>query len=171
MKNDRYRIERQKIPAETVENALRTINVELVLGGLSVREVNYWNGTACWFPHLRDHPCILKLRSHIEAFGEPCDPQILLQFPHPPDYVAPEITFHVDQPPTYARERRYSQIAGVPLTRWDDRTGGIRFWDSIDAPILEPGDMVLFGPDTPHSAGINRSGEIRYAVYFRWLRT
>jgi hypothetical protein len=27
----------------------------------------------------------------------------------------------------------------------------------------------MMTPDLPHSGGINRSGRLRYGVYFRWL--
>jgi ectoine hydroxylase-related dioxygenase (phytanoyl-CoA dioxygenase family) len=34
---------------------------------------------------------------------------------------------------------------------------------------LDAGDAVLLPPDLPHSGGVNRTGSIRYGVYFRWL--
>jgi len=35
---------------------------------------------------------------------------------------------------------------------------------------LEPTDAVLLSPDLRHSGGLNRTGSLRYGVYFRWLR-
>jgi ectoine hydroxylase-related dioxygenase (phytanoyl-CoA dioxygenase family) len=35
---------------------------------------------------------------------------------------------------------------------------------------LDPGDAVAMTPDLEHSGGINRTGSLRYGVYFRWLR-
>ena len=34
---------------------------------------------------------------------------------------------------------------------------------------LDPGDAVMMSPAVWHSGGINRTGSIRYGVYFRWL--
>jgi ectoine hydroxylase-related dioxygenase (phytanoyl-CoA dioxygenase family) len=40
----------------------------------------------------------------------------------------------------------------------------------VEAVELDPGDAVAMTPDLEHSGGINRTGSLRYGVYFRWLR-
>jgi hypothetical protein len=125
-----------------------------------------------WFPHLRHRPEILALSETLPGAwqaGSVCDPQILLQFPHTgPE---PEITFHVDREPDWAEGRRYLRIVGVPLSSWSANNGGLIVNGSEGpAPVeLEPGDAVMMTPDLEHSGGINRTGALRYGVYFRWL--
>jgi hypothetical protein len=125
-----------------------------------------------WFPHLKYHDDIVALAQSLPEdwrTGRFCDPQILLQFPHVgPE---PEITFHLDKEPDWAESRRYLRIVGVPLSPWRPDNGGllIEVEDGV-APIeLDPGDAVMLTPDLPHSGGVNRTGAVRYGVYFRWL--
>lgn len=101
--------------------------------------------------------------------GHHCDLQILLQFPH----VGPEppITFHLDEEPEWAGGRRYRRIVGVALSPWRVNNGALLIGSESDpTPVeLDAGDAVMLGPDVRHSSGINRTGQIRYGVYFRWL--
>lgn len=156
-----------------VDAALRTINLDLFTHGLGKREIEWWNGAPNWFPHLREHPTVLALRDAIppEFRGEPCEPQILLGFPEeavPDSLIYP----HVDKVPPWAEGREYASICQVPLTPADDLNGGVMIWEGErrTQPRIYPGDVLVMRPDTPHSRGINRSGQIRYAIYFRFLK-
>lgn len=35
---------------------------------------------------------------------------------------------------------------------------------------IDPGDAVMMEPDVLHTGGLNRTGAVRYGLYFRWLR-
>jgi len=160
------------IPQADTDAALRRLWLDVAHHGLSAREVVFWRDQACWFPHLRHHPDILRLRRHLpEQPGEPCEAQILWHLPHDPRYPIPELSPHVDAPPPWAGGRRYSLIAGVPLTGFTQRNGGLVYWDADKTVQVEavPGDVILMDPCTQHSPGVNRSGQIRAAVYFRFL--
>jgi ectoine hydroxylase-related dioxygenase (phytanoyl-CoA dioxygenase family) len=60
----------------------------------------------------------------------------------------------------------------VPLSPWRRENGGLLV--EVDgAPVaveLDPTDVVLLRPDLRHSGGVNRTGSLRYGVYFRWLQ-
>jgi hypothetical protein len=165
-------IVRAAVPERTVDDALRALHLDLLLRGACAEELGEWLWGAHWFPHLNDDPAIAALERALPAdwrTGELCNPQILLQFPHTgPE---PEITFHLDQEPEWAAGRRYRRIVGVPLSRWRAENGGllVRTGGSTVALELEPGDAVRMAPGQWHSGGINRTGAIRYGVYFRWL--
>jgi ectoine hydroxylase-related dioxygenase (phytanoyl-CoA dioxygenase family) len=165
-------IERGVVSEELRDDALRVLHMDLLERGASARELSDWLWGMHWFPHLRHEPEILRLADALPERwreGTFCEPQILLQFPHAgPE---PEITFHVDQEPPWAEGRAYLRIVGVPLTPWRAETGGLLVkTPDGPAPIeLDPGDAVMMTPDVPHSGGINRTGEIRFGVYFRWL--
>jgi ectoine hydroxylase-related dioxygenase (phytanoyl-CoA dioxygenase family) len=82
------------------------------------------------------------------------------------------VTFHLDQEPEWAEGRRYERIVGVALSPWRRDNGGllVKGDDGEAAAVeLDPGDAVLLPPDLLHSGGVNRTGAIRYGVYFRWL--
>jgi hypothetical protein len=99
-----------------------------------------------------------------------CDPQILLQ--PPDDCDDAELVPHVDQVPPWANGRRYLRIVGIALTHAHAANGGLVVWpfDAEPHPLdLAPGDVVVMHPNLPHSSGFNREGNIRYAVYFRYL--
>lgn len=165
-------VRRGAVPARLVDDALRTLHLDLLQRGASAQELGQWLWGAHWFPHLSYAEPIIALADALPAqwrTGDRCDPQILLQFPHVgPE---PEITFHVDREPAWAGERRYRRIVGVALSRWHRDNGGLLVRrDGEVVPIeLEPGDAVAMTPDLRHTGGINRTGALRYGVYFRWL--
>lgn len=167
-----FEVARGAVPERLVQDALRVLHLDLLQRGASASELGEWLWGAHWFPHLRRDPAIMALERVLAPEwrgGELCDPQILLQFPHTgPE---PEITFHLDQEPEWAAGRGYRRIVGIPLSRWRAENGGllVRMGGDTFAVELEPGDAVMMAPGLWHSGGINRTGEIRYGVYFRWL--
>lgn len=172
MSEPRVEVGRAVVALERIDDALRRLHLDLLERGVSADELSSWLWAAHWFPHLKYDEHIVELARALPEdwqTGTFCDPQVLLQFPHVgPE---PEITFHVDQEPQWAEGRRYRRIVGVPLSRWTRENGGLLI-ERNGAPQsieLEPGDAVMMTPDLPHSGGINRTGSIRYGVYFRWL--
>lgn len=168
-----YEIRRGVVPPRLVDGALRVLHLDMLSRGVGVQEMSGWLWSSHWFPHLSYDPAIVALAEALPAdwcTGVRCDPQILLQFPH--EGPVPEITFHVDQEPPWAEGKRYRRIVGVALSHWHRDNGGllVRHGDDVEAVELEPGDAVAMEPDLPHSGGINTTGQIRYGVYFRWLR-
>jgi ectoine hydroxylase-related dioxygenase (phytanoyl-CoA dioxygenase family) len=167
-----YRVGRGLVPLEVVDAALRLLHLDLLERGASAETLAEWLWQAHWFPHLSHHPAVVALADALPPdwrAGTLCDPQILLQFPHfGPD---PEITFHVDEEPHWAQERRYARIVGVALSPWRRENGGllVKRADETLPVELDPGDAVMMTPDLPHSGGVNRTGGVRYGVYFRWL--
>jgi hypothetical protein len=167
-----FAVARDVVPLALVDDALRLLHLDLLARGATVDELGAWLWGAHWFPHLNHHETILALRDALPAqwrTGEPCNPQILLQFPHTgPE---PDITFHVDQEPPWAGARQYRRIVGIPLSTWRRDNGGllVDVDGAVQAVELDPGDAVMMAPDLSHSGGINRTGSIRYGVYFRWL--
>ena len=167
-----FAVARGVVPRPLVDDALRVLHLDLLGRGASPSELGEWLWGMHWFPHLNYHEAILALADAVPdewQAGERADPQILLQFPHVgPE---PEITFHTDQEPEWAQGRRYLRIVGVALSTWTTENGGLLVDVGGEAmPVeLEPGDAVMMTPDLPHSGGVNRTGEIRYGVYFRWL--
>jgi hypothetical protein len=166
------RAARGVVPYAHVDAVLRLLHLDLLEHGHDAARLSEWLWGAHWFPHLRGAPEMAALRDALPAewrTGTPCEPQILLQFPHAgPE---PEITFHVDQEPDWAAGQRYARIVGVPLSPWRRDNGGL-LYESADGPVaveVDPGDAVMMTPDLPHSGGVNRTGSIRYGVYFRWL--
>jgi hypothetical protein len=167
-----YEVRRHVIDPALVDDALRILHLDLLNRGASREQLSDWLWGAHWFPHLNYEPQILALADALPGewrTGERCDPQILLQFPH--SGPVPEVTFHLDEEPTWAGGKRYRRIVGVPLSRWSQANGGLLVKRGGGAvPVeLEPGDAVAMTPDLPHSGGINTTGTVRYGVYFRWL--
>ncbi len=167
-----YRVARGAVPTNAVEGVLRMLHLDLLERGASADELSEWLWATHWFPHLRYRDEIMALAEALPdewRSGALCDPQILLQFPHTGP--VPEITFHVDQEPDWAGERRYARIVGVALSPWRRENGGLIVKQGRDVTDVEldPGDAVMMTPDLPHSGGINRTGAVRYGVYFRWL--
>jgi hypothetical protein len=168
-----YRIGRGLVPPELVDDALRLLHLDLLEHGASADTLGEWLWGTHWFPHLNHHPAILGLAAALPEdwrTGTPCDPQILLQFPHSgPD---PEITFHVDQEPPWAEDRQYRRIVGIALSPWCRANGGllVQPGEETIAVELDPGDAVMMAPDLRHSGGVNHTGSLRYGVYFRWLK-
>lgn len=167
-----YEVARSVIPQERIDAALRMLHLDLLERGASAEELGSWLWGMHWFPHLNEREEILALAEALPAAwrtGRICDPQILLQFPH----VGPEpgISFHLDQEPAWAEGRAYRRIVGVPLSPWREQNGGLLVQtEDGPAPVeAEPGDAIMMTPDLPHSGGVNRTGSLRYGVYFRWL--
>jgi ectoine hydroxylase-related dioxygenase (phytanoyl-CoA dioxygenase family) len=102
--------------------------------------------------------------------GWPCPPQILLGFPDVGD--PQELVPHVDTLPEWA-EKPYAAISGVALSPSYPRNGGLAVWpfgsDEPFRPILDAGDVLVMHPQLPHASGFNATGDIRYAVYFRYV--
>lgn len=169
-----FEVRRDAVAPGLIDDALRLVHLDLLERGAAADELGQWLWGAHWFPHLRYQEPIAALADALpEAWraGTRCDPQILLQFPHVgPE---PEITFHVDQEPDWARGRRYLRIVGVALSPWRRENGGliVNLEDGPCAVELDPGDAVVMDPGLRHSGGVNRTGAIRYGVYFRWLET
>jgi hypothetical protein len=160
------------VEREAVDDVLRLLHIDLLERGASAEQLGSWLWGAHWFPHLNYDARVLALAEALpESWrtGTRCDPQILLQFPHVG--AEPPITFHLDQEPDWAAGRRYERIVGVALSPWRADNGALLV-GSESAPTaieLDAGDAVMMAPDVPHSGGINRTGQIRYGVYFRWL--
>ena len=167
-----FRVARGVVPPGVIEDALRLLHVDLLENGAAAQTLSEWLWSAHWFPHLNYRDEILALATALPPewkAGVQCDPQILLQFPHVGP--RPEVTFHLDQEPDWAGDRRYLRIVGVPLSPWRRDNGGL-IVEGEDGPLpveLDPGDAVMMEPRLPHSGGINMTGRVRYGVYFRWL--
>lgn len=167
-----FSIARGIVPPDRVDDALRTLHMDLLERGADAKELSSWLWGAHWFPHLRHRDEIMALADTLPEdwrTGTICEPQILLQFPHVgPE---PEITFHVDQEPDWAEGRRYLRIVGVPLSPWRRENGGLLVQPDEETVAVEvdPGDAVMMAPDLRHSGGVNLTGAVRYGIYFRWL--
>jgi hypothetical protein len=168
-----YQVVRQVIPRIRIDDALRLIHRDMMERGIDAAELGDWLWGMHWFPHLRFRDEIVALSQALPAEwreGRPCEPQILLQFPHV-GAEEPEISFHVDREPDWAQGQPYLRIVGVPLSSWSSENGGliVQTDSGPTALRLEPGDAVCMAPDLPHSGGVNRTGAIRYGVYFRFV--
>lgn len=168
-----FEVAREAVPRERVDAALRLLHRDMMERGIDAKELSEWLWGMHWFPHLRFREEISALSealpSHWRA-GTRCEPQILLQFPHVGDE-EPPVSFHLDEEPDWADGRRYLRIVGVALSPWTRANGGliVQTEHGVEPVELAPGDAVMLTPDLPHSGGVNRSGEIRYGVYFRFL--
>jgi hypothetical protein len=167
-----YEVAHGVVPPERIDAALRLLHLDLLERGASAKELGDWLWGTHWFPHLKHREEILALAESLPPewrTGRVCDPQILLQFPHAgPE---PEITFHLDQEPAWAEGSTYLRIVGVPLSAWRHENGGLLIETANGAEPVEvdAGDAIMMSPDLPHSGGVNRTGALRYGVYFRWL--
>jgi hypothetical protein len=170
-----YEVLRGVVPDESRERTLRHIHRDIVSHGLPPERVSEWLWNAHWFPHLKWDDAVLALLEHLPERlrdGELCDPQIVLHLPD--DETADgELTSHVDRLPEWADGRPYLRIVGVALSRNDHRNGGLVVWpldggeqERVD---LQAGDVLAMDPQLPHSSSYNRTGDIRYCVYFRFL--
>jgi hypothetical protein len=168
-----YEVVRSAVPRERVDAALRLLHGDILRRGIDAQQLGGWLWAMHWFPHLRFEDEISALA---EALPEPwqegtrCEPQILLQFPHLGE-TEPDITFHTDREPDWAQGRRYVRIVGVALSDWTRENGGliVRTDQGPESVELAAGDAVMMDPDLEHSGGVNRTGAIRYGVYFRFL--
>jgi hypothetical protein len=167
-----FELARAAVPPERIDDALRLLHLDVLQRGVAADELGRWLWAMHWFPHLNHHASILALAEGLPdswRIGTLCDPQILLQFPHVgPE---PEITLHRDVEPDWAQGRRYGRIVGVPLSPWRRENGGllVQRGEEVEAVEADPGDAIAMDPELLHSGGVNRTGSIRYAVYFRWL--
>jgi hypothetical protein len=170
-----YEVLRDQVPQEALDRTLRLLHRDVVANGLPQEWLSRWLWDAHWFPHLKWHPEVLQLLEHLPEDlreGELCDPQIVLQMPD--DEVTAELVPHVDREPDWANGRSYLRIVGFALTRNERRNGGLHAWpvegNGAPHPVeLDAGDVVVMDPSLPHASGFNRTGGIRYAVYFRFL--
>jgi ectoine hydroxylase-related dioxygenase (phytanoyl-CoA dioxygenase family) len=171
-----YEVLRGGVPRDAVEAVLRHLHRDIATRGLPQEWLSKWLWNAHWFPHLRWDDQIVALLDHLPAAlrdGELCDPQIVGQMPDEPADV--ELEPHVDRLPEWANGRPYLRILGVALTRNAEENGGLSVWPlgggrphSVE---LEPGDVLVMDPRLPHASGVNRTGSIRYCVYFRFLES
>jgi hypothetical protein len=163
------------VPGDAVEGVLRHIHRDVATHGLPQEWLSEWLWSSHWFPHLRWDAEVLALLEHLPESlrdGELCDPQIVGQMPDDPEQQF-ELEAHVDRLPDWSNGRPYRRIVGVALTRNGPENGGLTVWP-LDggkprAVELEPGDVLVMDPQLPHASGLNRTGGIRYAVYFRFL--
>jgi hypothetical protein len=172
-----YCIIRGAVPSDEVLAMSRMLLLEIVNWGLTKEQFAEYHQTKAWFPTLRPH--VAHLADYIPSgfkTGEMCEPQILLHFPD--EATEYEIHPHLDEEPEWANGRKYRTIAGVALTASDELNGGLVSWGKEDEPVkmsaydsivLDPGDVIIFDPKLWHSSCLNRTGEIRMMVYFRWL--
>jgi hypothetical protein len=168
-----FEVGRGVVPQKLIDDVLRLLHIDLLEHGHSAQTLGEWLWAMHWFPHLNHRDEVHALAQALPPpwqSGTPCDPQILLQFPHlGPE---PEIVFHTDDEPPWAAGRRYARIVGVPLSSWRRENGGLLV--NVDgtavAVELDPTDAVMLTPDLPHSGGVNHTGTPRYGVYFRWLQ-
>jgi hypothetical protein len=176
-----YVLRRQVIPQHARDAVKRLMNLELLND--STQSLRDYQRSMHWFPGLRWHQDVVALVDHLPhewKHGVFCEPQLLLHFPHDPTVPEPEITYHLDREPPWAQGRKYVRIVGVALSPWTSASGGVCFpgrvggrgprgIDVAFTPTMAAGDVLCIQPDQLHSPGINRTGDIRYAVYFRWL--
>jgi ectoine hydroxylase-related dioxygenase (phytanoyl-CoA dioxygenase family) len=168
-----YEVVRAAVPRECIDAALRLLHGDMLRRGIDEKEIGEWLWAMHWFPHLRFADEITALAEALPPRwreGTRCEPQILLQFPHVGD-TEPDISFHLDQEPDWAQGRRYVRIVGVALSDWTSDNGGLiaQTERGIEPVELAAGDAVMMTPDLLHSGGVNRTGAIRYGVYFRFL--
>jgi hypothetical protein len=168
-----YEVVRGAVPRERVDAALRLLHGDMLCRGIDAKELGEWLWAMHWFPHLRFEDEISALGEALPPRwqeGTRCEPQILLQFPHVGE-TEPDISFHVDQEPEWAQGRRYVRIVGIALSDWTTDNGGlvVQTEQGVEPVELAAGDAVMMTPDLPHSGGVNRTGQIRYGVYFRFL--
>jgi phytanoyl-CoA dioxygenase PhyH len=169
-----YEVLRRVVPQEAVDAVLRHLHRDIATRGLPQEWLADWLWNAHWFPHLRWDDEVTALLAHLpEAHrdGELCDPQIVGQMPDEPIDV--ELEPHVDQLPDWAHGRPYRRILGVALTPNVPENGGLTVWPLDGGEPqqleLEPGDALVMDPGLPHASGVNKTGSIRYCVYFRFL--
>jgi hypothetical protein len=168
-----YEVLRAAVPRARLDGALRLLHADMLRRGVDAKELGEWLWAMHWFPHLRFEDEISALAKALPPQwqeGTRCEPQILLQFPHV-GATEPDISFHVDQEPDWANGRRYVRIVGVALSDWTPENGGliVQTERGTEPVELAGGDAVMMTPDLPHSGGVNRTGAIRYGVYFRFL--
>jgi hypothetical protein len=169
-----FAVLRGAIPSDAVDRVLRHLHLDIAKRGLPQEWLSEWLWNAHWFPHLRWDDEVTRLLEHLPAElrdGELCDPQLLLQLPDEATEI--ELVSHVDRTPDWANGRPNKRILGAALTPNTVANGGLTVWplDGGDpVPVeLDAGDVLVMDPRLPHASGLNRTGGIRYAVYFRFL--
>lgn len=166
-----YEILKDVVPTVVIDKVLRLIHLDLFDKGISKREIEWWTQQANWFPHLRWSQEVLDVINFLPknlTVGQLCEPQILVAFPE--TYVG-GLDYHIDKEPEWANGKKYKRIVGVPLTSYKKENGGVvlQAAEGTISPELNAGDVLVMHPQLKHSRGINRSGNIRYSLYFRWL--
>lgn len=177
---DGFTVIHRALPLEVVDRANRLLHLEIVNWGLSKEQFDEWHYSKTWFPTLRNRAEILNLAEYIpERFrqGQICEPQILFHFPDEAEKW--DLHPHLDQEPPWAEGRSYTYICGVALSPNYSKNGGLMAWpfsgtdqEPSGDPIstsLQKGDIIVFHPKLWHSGGLNRTGEVRRMVYFRYL--
>lgn len=166
------------VPSTIIDAAKRLLNLEIVEWGLPVDQIREWHQNKTWFPTLRFAEEIMALSRFVPkelyGTGELCEPQILCHYPdHATEW---DFEFHLDQEPSWAEGRKYSLIAGVALTPNTSQNGGLVVRPpfgyglvSGDPVELDAGDIIVFKPQLWHRSGLNKTGDVRMMVYFRWL--
>jgi Phytanoyl-CoA dioxygenase (PhyH) len=165
---------RAVVPQAAIDRVLRHIHLDIVRRGLPQEWLAEWLWNSHWFPHLRWDGEVVGILEELPpelTGGELCDPQIVGQMPDETAEV--ELQSHVDQLPDWGNGRPYLRILGIPLTPNIERNGGLIVWP-LDGgephPVeLDPGDVLVMDPQLPHASGLNRTGSIRYCLYFRYL--
>jgi ectoine hydroxylase-related dioxygenase (phytanoyl-CoA dioxygenase family) len=175
---DSYVMELGVVSNEVITNAMRLLHLEIVNWGLTKEQIDEWHNNKCWFPTLRYHPAILALIDAVPneyKVGQMCEPQILFHFPDTADEW--DFEMHQDKEPEWANGRKYTSIVGVALTPNNEENGGLvvrtvdegEFGEDFPTEPMEPGDIIVFDPLLWHRGGLNRTGQIRAMVYFRFL--
>jgi hypothetical protein len=167
-----YEIFRDAVPYVFIDSALRRIHTRILEKGISVAEIAHYRKTSHWLIDLACYEEIMGLHDFIPVQyrqGERSYPQIVLQFP---STNITEKEFHVDKlNPGDKGVIRY--ICGFALSRQTDRNGGIHVLpknsEKSKQIMQDPGDLLIMDGDLQHTPGFNRSGNIRYAVYFRYV--
>jgi hypothetical protein len=169
-----FQVIRGAVPPDAIDRVLRHVHLDVAKRGLPPDWLSEWLWNAHWFPHLRWDDEVTGLLEHLPPElrdGELCDPQLLLQLPDEATEV--ELVSHVDQVPDWANGRPYRRIVGVALSANTRQNGGLTVWPldggDPEAVELDAGDVLVMDPRLPHASGLNRTGGIRYAVYFRFL--
>jgi hypothetical protein len=169
-----YVVCRGLIPAPSIEAALRTLHLALVRKGVAAETVGEWLKRADCFPTASRTrrsqtwrpSCLLhSVRARCATLRSSSTHQTTCgELPLRP---------HLDREPEWAAGRRYLRIVAVALSPARRGNGALHVWPydgTAPEPVeLEPGDVVVMELTLPHTSGLNRSGHIRYAVYFRFL--
>lgn len=172
------RVLHRTVPPVRCEIVLRMLWLDVREHGLPHDELMEWYTKACPFPHLRFQEEVQAAQVWVQDavaddydLGDACEPQFIFQLPDEHRAAAPS---HVDEPPPWAGGRQYALIAGLALNAWDEANGTVRVWlegrAEAEPVVMDAGDVLLLGAETPHATGNNASHLVRAGVYFRWLK-
>lgn len=166
-----FQVVRKVVPPEIISDAVRQIHIEVFKYGVSSQEIQEWNKTTCWLPHLSFREPFESIRNAIPkeyTSSIPCGPQIVIVPPENPGEA--NFDFHVDDVPEWAQQRglKIFSIVGVALTHMIYENGGLQI-ESNGCPDLRPGDIIVLHPETRHRRCPNLTEYPRYTFYYRWL--